>query len=121
MKILIPIRALSVNKAWTNTHKKSGEYHQFEHDVCLLLPFNRTCPLEGELFVRYVFYIKNYKNSDEDNCKKILQDILVKRGYFKDDKFIKGSMSIKEPVNNVLEEKMEIDIVLYKDRKNLFI
>ncbi len=121
MKIKIPIRALSVNKAWTNTHKKSADYYQFEHDVCLLLPFNKTRPIEGELFVRYIFFIKNYKASDEDNCKKILQDILVKRGYFIDDKFIKMSMSMKESVKNVLEERIEVDIVHYDDRHVLYI
>lgn len=119
MKISIPIRALSVNKAWNKSHKKSAEYHEFERQVCLLLPFNKTRPIEGELFVLYRFYLKNYAASDEDNCKKLIQDILVARGYFKDDKYIKASYSEKVSVKNVLEEKIEVEIVLYQDKYNV--
>ena len=110
MQIKIPIRALSVNKASRGRHFKTPEYKQFEKDVCLLLPFNKENVMEGELFIKYVFYLKNYKTSDEDNCKKLIQDILVKRGYLKDDRFIKASYSIKDPVERLDQERIEITV-----------
>jgi len=115
MKINIPIRALSVNKAWNKNHKKSLYYKEFERDVCLLLPFNKDPIIEGEIFIKYIFYLKNYDNSDEDNCKKIIQDILVKRGYLVDDKYIKASISMKEKVKNILEEKIGIEITQFNN------
>lgn len=120
MKIKIPIGPLSVNQSKKRDFHKSAEYLQFERDVCLLLPFNKETPLEGELFVRYVFYIKNYSNSDQDNCVKLIQDILVKRGYFKDDRYIKSSYGTKQKVTDIKDEQIEIDIVSYDKRHVLF-
>jgi Holliday junction resolvase RusA-like endonuclease len=117
MKIKIQIRPLSVNKAWQGRRFKTKEYKRYEKDVLYLLP--RKCPLEGELFVRYVFYLKNYKISDNDNPVKPLQDIMVKKGIIKDDRFIKGTLIIKEPVKDIKDEKIVLDIVQYEDRMSV--
>jgi len=116
MQIKIPIGPLSVNKASKGHHYKSADYLKFEKDVCILIPFSKGHQLEGELFIKYVFYVKNYSHIDEDNCVKLIQDILVKRGYIKDDRYIKAKYSMKEPVKTIQEEKIVTDIVLYKDR-----
>ena len=115
MKIDIPIGPLSVNKSFRGRHFKSKEYLQFERDVCLVLPFSRTASFEGELFVKYKFYIKNYVNTDEDNCKKLIQDLLVKRGYLRDDRYIKATYSVKERVLSTAEERIEVDIQPYQE------
>lgn len=115
MKIAIPIGPLSVNKSFRGRHFKSKEYIQYETDVCKLLPFSRTAPLDGELFVKYKFYIKNYANTDEDNLIKIFQDLLVKRGYIRDDRYIKAKYSIKERVLSTVDERIEVDIQLYQE------
>lgn len=116
MKIEISIGPLSVNKSSRGSHHKSAEYLKFERDVCLLLPFNKGHIQEGEVFARYVFYIKNYGNSDTGNCEKLIADILVKRGYLKDDRYIKAIYLIKEKVTDIKDERMLIDIVPYDKR-----
>ena len=116
VRIEIPIKALSVNDAHEGRHIKTAAFHQFENDVCKLLPFYKGQVSDSERFVKYVFYIKNYRNSDVANLEKILTDLLVKRGYFKDDKFIKAMYLEKISVHDVLEEKIITDIVLYADR-----
>ncbi len=114
MQIKIPISPLSVNKAWQGRRFKTKEYKDYEKNVLCLLPRER--PLEGELFVRYVFYIKNYKMSDIDNFIKPLQDILVKGKIIEDDRFIKSILIIKEQVKDKKDEKIVLDIVPYDDQ-----
>ena len=116
MQIKIPIRALSVNKSSKGKHFKSPEYKKFERDVTLLLPFNKEKPLEGELFVKYTFYFLNYTNSDTDNGVKLLQDILVARGYLKDDRYIKAEYAEKIKVDDIKDERILLEIVCYNDR-----
>lgn len=89
---------------------------KFERDVALLLPFNKEPQIEGELFVFYVFYLKNYSGADEDNCIKLIQDIIVKRGYLIDDRYIKSKYSVKERVTDIKDERIVIDIVPYDKR-----
>lgn len=115
MKIKIPIRALSVNDASKGRHFKTPEYKQFERDVTLLLPFSKTPPLDGEVFIKYVFYFKNYAASDASNAIKLIEDLLVKRGYLVDDRFVKGGVFIKEKVEDKKDEKIIMDIVSFKD------
>ena len=119
MQLKIPIRPLSVNRASRGRHFKTPEYEKFEVDVSLLLPFNRTCPLEGELFIKFNFFLKNYINSDVSNGVKLIEDILVKRGYLKDDRYVKAIYVEKNPVKDIKDEKMIIDIVLYEDRMSV--
>ena len=84
MKIEIPTRALSVNKAWSGQRFKSCYYKEFENEINYLLKSAKktiTCECE----VHYSFYIKNYKQSDVDNMIKTIQDQIIKKGYLKDD------------------------------------
>lgn len=119
MKIIIPIKPLSINEAHRGRHIKTKEFLRYEKNVSFLLPI---CPIDikdGEYFVRYIFYIKNYKKSDAGNFEKLITDILVKRGYLKDDRFIKAFYIEKENVKDSVLERIEIDIVLYDDRYKL--
>lgn len=116
MQIKIPIKPLSINEAHHGKHKKTEAFHQYERDVSLLLPFSPKPLPDGEYFIKYVFYIKNYLKSDTGNFEKLITDILVKRGYLKDDRFIKAMYLEKISVMDILEEKIILDIVLYNDR-----
>lgn len=116
MNINIPIGPVSVNKSLKGRKFKSAEYLQFEKDVCLLLPFNKGQAYKGELFCKYVFYIKNYGNADTGNCLKLIEDILVKREYLVDDRYVKTIYLQKERVENIKDEKIVIDIVPYDKR-----
>ncbi len=107
---------LSVNKASKGRHHKSAEYLKFEKDICLLLPFNKRQAEEGEMFIKYIFYIKNYSNSDAGNCEKLITDILTKRGYLIDDRYVKAIYLIKERVLDIKDQKIVIDICPYDKR-----
>ncbi len=119
MKIKIPIGPFSVNKASKKDHHKSDAYKKFERDVFLLLPIFNGYLFDGEVFINYVFYIKNYINSDVDNCIKCVQDILVKRGYILDDRYVKAIYAVKDRVENIKDESIIIDIVPY-DKRHVF-
>lgn len=116
MQIEIPIKPLSINEAHRGRHIKTKEFLLYEKNVAFLLP---VCPIEikeGEYFIKYVFYIKNYGNSDTGNFEKLLTDILVKRGYLKDDRYLKAIYLEKIRVTDINEERVLIDIVLYDKR-----
>lgn len=75
---------------------KSKDYKSFEADVCKVLPIAQNAPQEGELFVSYTFFLSNYGNTDVGNLEKQITDILVARGYIKDDRYIKALLLRKE-------------------------
>lgn len=110
MQLIIPIRALSVNQAWAGQRFKTPKYKQFEKDFSSVVPFSRTQNSTEELFVKYVFYVKNYGLVDVDNLIKQTNDMLCKRRYLADDRYIKAIYCQKEKVT---------DIVLYEDRGNV--
>ncbi len=120
MKIEIPIKPLSVNKAHRGKHFKTPEFLRYEKNVAWLLPMCPYDPEECEYFIKYVFYVKNYGNSDTGNFEKLITDILVKRGYLKDDRYVKAFFLLKEKVKDSSEEKIVLDIVPYDKRHSLF-
>lgn len=98
MKFKLDIKPLSVNKAWQGRRFKSPEYKQYEEDVAKLLMIVKPTPApEEKLQVTYRFYLKNHKNSDNDNPIKPLQDILVACGVIKDDRLIYRTIAEKIP------------------------
>lgn len=119
MKISIPVGPLSVNKSLTALRRKSIWYKKFEYDVNLFLPTPPKTVYEGELIVKYEFYVKNYGHADVDNMIKSLQDILVNAGFIRDDRYIKQIHATKYRVESTEKERMDIDIQPYKtDNKN---
>lgn len=119
MKLEIPIKPLSVNEAHHGRHIKTKKFLLYEKNVSFILPI---CPIEipeGELFIKYDFYVKNYKMSDTGNFEKLITDILVKRGYLKDDRFIKGLYLTKHAVKDTYDEKIILDIVPYDVRDTI--
>lgn len=116
MKIEIPIKPLSINDAHQGRHIKTKEFIQYEKDISRLLPINRKAVSDGEYFIRHVFYLKNYKLSDTGNFEKILTDLLVKRGYLKDDRYVKAFYLEKRSVKDSIHERTVTDIVPYDER-----
>lgn len=113
MQIILPVSPLSVNKAWKGRRFKSDDYESFETEVCVMLPMAKEDPIDGEVFVHYVYYIKNYGGADTSNLEKTLSDILVKRGYLKDDRYIRAIYQRKERVEKNAQEWIAISIVPY--------
>ena len=52
--------------------------------------------LRGDLELELVFYLVHPKRSDVDNLVKIQQDLLQKRGFFKNDNQIVSLIARKE-------------------------
>ena len=109
--IKIPLKPLSVNKAWQGRRFKSSYYKQFEKDISKLLPRARKT-MKEEIEIHYTFYLKNYKLSDVDNLIKPLQDQLVAKGYFKDDRQI--VFLTAEKIKSI-EDKIEVEIISYEE------
>lgn len=112
------MRALSANRSWKGQRVKSTAYKLFEKQAAYFIGYEHNPP-EGELFVKYIFYVKNYGNSDTDNMIKPLQDVLVKSGHLKDDRYIKGFYGQKERVKDIDDERIEIYIVPFADRAGI--
>lgn len=120
MKIIIPVRAMSLNDAHEGRHIKTKAFKKYERDVSFLLPTNPLPLKDTEYFVRYTFYIKNYGNSDTGNLEKLITDIIVKKGYIKDDRYIKAMYLEKERVKDIKDERIVLDIVPYEERHKFF-
>ena len=109
MIINIPVKCLSVNKAFTGRHFKTRDYIDFERDVCRVFKFAKQT-IMGECLVVYTFYVSNYKMVDVDNQIKTTQDLLVKLDYIKDDRLIKEIRASKVACKKG-EEKIIINIM----------
>lgn len=85
--ISVEVKPLSNNRMWQGRRFKTPEYEAYERELGFLLP-RGVAPVLGRVEVRYRFFVKNDKLADADNMVKPLQDILVKRGFIEDDRFI---------------------------------
>lgn len=81
---MIPIKPLSVNKAWQGRRFKTKDYQQFERDMLWLMPKREQ--VKGDVEVHYKFYLKAYGKTDVSNLIKCLEDIIVKAGWIEDDR-----------------------------------
>lgn len=86
IEAILPFKPLSVNKAWQGRKYKTKDYDDFIIDCLYILP--RRKMIEGNVAVIMDFYLKRPKNCDVDNFIKPLLDIIVKKGYIKDDRYV---------------------------------
>ena len=87
IKINIPVKPLSINKAFQGRRFKTKDYNDFTRDVCYTLPVAKKT-ITKECSIDYTFYVSNYKMVDVDNCIKTCQDLIVLLNYLKDDRLI---------------------------------
>lgn len=114
----IQARPLSVNEAWQGRRFKTPKYEAYEKELFFLLSKeDRTTPIEGMVMIHYRFFFKNHKARDFDNPVKPLQDILVKIGVLKDDRYIYRALIDKIPSET---DRIEIDIYPYLESEILF-
>jgi len=107
MLLKIPVKPLSINKAWRGRRFKTPEYKQFEIDCSWWI---KGKMIKGEIDITYRFYLKNYARTDLDNLIKNLQDIIVKCGMIEDDRKIKRLVAEKFKSD---EDRIEVDIKKY--------
>lgn len=94
--LTIPLKPLSVNKAWKGRRYKTDDYLGYEIDVARLVrraKYTYTVPVS----VTYFFHLKNHKMADADNPVKPLQDILKQLGFFEDDTLVYHFQVFKVP------------------------
>lgn len=84
----LPMRPLSVNKAWQGRRYKTNDYKAWQQEAVLHLKPQVEKPLKGRLALTVEYYIKNDKTTDVDNLLKTLQDTLQLVGAIEDDRFI---------------------------------
>ena len=108
MKIELKIKPISINAAYQGRRFKTQECKEYEKQLCLLLPFSKST-MTGEIEIYFTFYLKNYKKTDISNLVKVTEDILVKRGYFEDDRKIK-----KMHLEKIESEEDKIVVILNK-------
>jgi len=105
MKIKIPLKPLTINKAFQGRRYKTQEAKQYEKDLWHL---TKAQPIiAGEVAISYTFYLKNHKRTDIDNLIKLLQDFLVSRAYIEDDRKIYRMTVEKIPA---VMDRIEIEI-----------
>jgi len=107
MIILLPIKPLSVNKAYQGRRFKTKEHKNFCKNVGLLLSTYNKEQFKGLLHIEYRFFMKNFKMVDIDNLIKPIQDCLVANNIIEDDRFIVGMIASKYPAKH---DKIQIEI-----------
>jgi Holliday junction resolvase RusA-like endonuclease len=106
MKMIIPIKALSVNAAFQGRRFKTKEHNQYCKDVLKLLPKNQK--ISGFVEISYKFYLVNWKRTDAGNLEKCLTDILVTGGLIDDDRYIMRYVIEKFPAEQ--EDWIQVEI-----------
>lgn len=101
----IEIKALSINKAFCGRRFKTKEAKSYEKELWILLPTQTQ--IEGEVAITLEFWLKYYKTTDVSNLVKLLEDIIVKKGYIEDDRKVIEMHLYKYPSK---ENKIRITI-----------
>lgn len=111
-KLELLCKPMSVNKVWQGRRFKTKDYKAYEKEVSNLIGRVEESGRGAMLEVIYKFYLKNHKRTDYDNLIKPLQDILVKKGVIKDDRYIyKATIEkIPSPI-----DKIEIEIICLQE------
>lgn len=108
--IEVPIKPMSVNRAWRGRRFRSKEYIQYAKDLLVLLP--RFKVPEGKLEIVYIFGFSN-KRQDYDGAIKQFQDVLQEAYEFDDNRIYKATI-IKTVVKKG-SEFIRFDIYKYND------
>lgn len=103
--IEIPIKPLSINQAFQGRRYKTAECKHYEECLWYLLPKKEK--VRGKIHITYRFFLKNHKMMDIDNLVKVLQDMIVKKGYIEDDRLIYRMVVEKVPSKS---DRIQIEI-----------
>lgn len=84
LTLTLHVKPLTVNRAWRGRHFSTAAKTQFEARMHYSLP---NIAVVGKPYYRveYDLHLKNFAAMDWDNCCKIFQDCLVKKGIISDD------------------------------------
>jgi hypothetical protein len=107
----LPIKPLSVNKAWKGRRYKTDEYKAYEMELLYRLPKIVLPPPPYEITYRFGF---SSASSDNDNPVKPFQDVLSKKYGFNDnltkrtiietDKVSKGNEFVEFSIKTLIRQ-----------------
>jgi len=104
----VEIKPLLISKCWQGRRYRTCEYKKYTEEVLHLLPKKEM--VEGQVGLFLTFYIKNPRQCDLDNFLKPMLDILVKKEYIKDDRYIYflQAQKIKSSINIIKIEIVQL-------------
>lgn len=94
----IEIKPLSINQAWQGRRYKTKLYDDYIKELLYLLPQKAQIKAK-KVAVEITLYLKNAERNDTDNFIKPLLDIIVKRGWIIDDRYIYKLIATKVKSN----------------------
>ncbi len=99
--VSVEIKPLSINKCFQGRRFKTKDYKDYEYELLLILPEQEM--IKGDVSVEIDFYVKYPKKLDVDNLLKPINDILTKKKYWEDDRFIYEirARKIKSPIERI--------------------
>jgi Holliday junction resolvase RusA-like endonuclease len=87
VKIVLPVKPLSINDAFRGRHFPTKAKTFYETTLAWMLPRKRLAP--GPFYrITFDFYLVRFKATDYDNLIKVTQDCLVRSGIIDDDRLI---------------------------------
>lgn len=108
IQVKLDIKPLSINKAFQGRRFKTSECKDYEKELWTILP--KKTMITGEIDIWFDFFLKNYNKTDISNLIKVTEDLLVKRGYFEDDRKIIGM--------HITKQKSEKDMMTISIKKH---
>lgn len=84
--IIIEAKALSVNECWQGRRFKTKKYLAYEKEIIALLPQREK--ITGDFALYILFGLEHVYKPDLDNFVKPLIDLMKKKGYFEDDRYL---------------------------------
>lgn len=103
------VKPLSMNRAYRGIRYKTKDYLDYIEDMMILLPKHKTLEIDQPLYlkVRITLPKAMFFRSDVDNFIKPLLDILVKKEYLVDDRYV-NQISICKVLG--IEYKIEVKL-----------
>ena len=96
LELTLHVKPLSINDATRGRHFPTAAKRDYETRLRWSLP---KCAVVGKPYYRieFDFHLVNFALTDYDNCIKVTQDCLVKRGIITDDRLIVDARIRKFP------------------------
>lgn len=96
LTLTLHVKPLSINDATRGRHFPTAAKREYETRLAWSLP---KVAVVGKPYYRiaFDFHLKNFSLTDYDNCIKVTQDCLVKRGIITDDRLIVDARIRKFP------------------------
>ena len=96
LTLTLHVKPMNINEAWQGRRFSTTAKKDYEQRLRLSLP---KVAVVGKPYYRiaFDFHLRSFALTDYDNCIKVTQDCLVKRGIIKDDRLIVDARIRKFP------------------------